>query len=86
MKSLAALLLLVATAHGQQVTFYKHLAPILYKECATGHRPGESAPFSLLTYEDARKVPHNWRKLRPAATCRLGSPRPATWSFLKSAG
>ena len=30
-------------------------APILYKECATCHRPGESAPFSLLTYEDARK-------------------------------
>ena len=42
MKTLAApLLLVVATAYGQQqapVTFYKHLAPILYKECAPHFR------------------------------------------------
>src|SRR5258708_6209610 len=54
MKTLAALLI-AASAYGEQVTFYQHLAPILYKECATCHRPGESGPFSLLTYEDARK-------------------------------
>ena len=36
-------------------TFNKDIAPILYRNCATCHRPGEVAPFSLLTYADAAK-------------------------------
>lgn len=35
-------------------TFTKDVAPILYKNCAGCHRPGEIAPMPLLTYEDAR--------------------------------
>ena len=35
-------------------TFSKDVAPILYKNCATCHRPGETAPMSLLTYQEAR--------------------------------
>src|SRR5579863_10762921 len=35
-------------------TFSTDVAPILYKNCATCHRPGEIAPMSLLTYEQAR--------------------------------
>jgi hypothetical protein len=35
-------------------TFSSDVAPILYKNCATCHRPGEIAPMSLLTYEQAR--------------------------------
>jgi hypothetical protein len=35
-------------------TFAKDVAPIIYKHCASCHRPGEIAPMSLLTYEDAR--------------------------------
>jgi tetratricopeptide (TPR) repeat protein len=37
------------------VTFNRDVAPILYQNCSTCHRPGESAPFSLLTYDDARQ-------------------------------
>jgi mono/diheme cytochrome c family protein len=37
------------------VTYTKHVAPILWKNCATCHRPGEVGPFSLLTYQDAAK-------------------------------
>jgi tetratricopeptide (TPR) repeat protein len=37
------------------VTFYQHIAPIVYKDCAPCHRPGESAPFSLLTYDDVKR-------------------------------
>jgi tetratricopeptide (TPR) repeat protein/mono/diheme cytochrome c family protein len=37
------------------VTYSKHIAPILSENCATCHRPNGSAPFELLTYEDARK-------------------------------
>ena len=36
-------------------TFNKDIAPILYQHCAICHRPGEVAPFSLLTYQDASK-------------------------------
>ncbi len=36
-------------------TFNQHLAPILYEYCAACHHPGGSAPFSLLTYQDAKK-------------------------------
>src|SRR5262245_10263958 len=36
-------------------TFNKEVAPILFQNCAACHRPGEGAPFSLLTYEDAKK-------------------------------
>jgi hypothetical protein len=35
-------------------TFARDVAPILYKNCTSCHRPGEIAPMSLLTYEDAR--------------------------------
>jgi cytochrome c553 len=35
-------------------TFAKDVAPIMYNKCATCHRPGEVAPMSLMSYEDAR--------------------------------
>src|SRR4030095_2087808 len=35
-------------------TFAKDVAPIMFNKCATCHRPGEVAPMSLLSYEDAR--------------------------------
>lgn len=38
-----------------EVTFNKHVAPIVFKQCAGCHRPGEVAPFSLLTYRDVQK-------------------------------
>ncbi len=37
-----------------KVTFAHDVAPILYTKCAGCHREGEVAPFSLLSYEDAR--------------------------------
>ena len=37
-------------------TYTKDVAPILFKNCTSCHRPGEIAPMSLLTYDDAR--PH----------------------------
>ena len=39
---------------GRQVTFAEDVAPILYENCASCHRPGSIAPMSLLTYESAR--------------------------------
>ncbi len=52
-----ALSLFTATAlkAATPVTFTENIAPIILQNCATCHRPGEAAPFSLLTYEDVRK-------------------------------
>jgi mono/diheme cytochrome c family protein len=36
-------------------TFDKDIAPMVFKNCAVCHRPGEVAPFSLLTYGDVSK-------------------------------
>jgi mono/diheme cytochrome c family protein len=42
-------------APSSAVTFSESIAPILYENCVTCHRPGEAAPFSLISYDDARK-------------------------------
>jgi hypothetical protein len=36
------------------VTFTKDVAPIIQKNCQGCHRPGEAAPFSMLTYAETR--------------------------------
>jgi mono/diheme cytochrome c family protein len=36
-------------------TFAADIAPIVYANCATCHRPGQAAPFSLLSYEDVKR-------------------------------
>ena len=43
-----------ASAPASVPTFSKDIAPILYNNCVTCHRPGEIAPMSLLTYNDAK--------------------------------
>jgi len=45
---------LAAAAPVPGPTFYKDVLPILQKNCQTCHRPGEAAPMSLLTYQNAR--------------------------------
>lgn len=45
-------------AHGSKgaaaATFNKDIAPIFFKSCAECHRPGEAAPFSVLSYKETR--------------------------------
>src|SRR5580765_6557103 len=35
-------------------TFSETVAPIVYANCVTCHRPGEVAPMSLMSYQEAR--------------------------------
>ncbi len=44
-----------ALAQPATVTFNKNIAPIVFTQCAPCHRPGESAPFSFLSYQDVKK-------------------------------
>jgi len=37
-----------------EVTYHGAIAALFYRACAECHRPGQVAPFSLLSYEDAR--------------------------------
>ena len=41
-------------AEAPRVTFTKDVAPILHANCVRCHRPGQVAPMSLLTFEEAR--------------------------------
>ena len=50
----AVLVTAAVGAPAAKVTFTKDVAPIFYKSCAECHRPGEIAPMSLLSYQDAR--------------------------------
>lgn len=44
-----------ASAVNSHITFSRDIAPIIFQNCSRCHRPGESGPFPLLTYEDVRK-------------------------------
>jgi hypothetical protein len=59
MSNLFPLILTVVVAapngEAEPVTYSKHVAPLLWENCANCHRPGEVGPFSLLTYQDAAK-------------------------------
>ncbi len=52
--SLAVGVAAMAATDTPRVTFSKDVAPILQKNCQGCHRPGEPAPMSLLTYQQAR--------------------------------
>jgi Tfp pilus assembly protein PilF/mono/diheme cytochrome c family protein len=39
----------------ERVTFNRDVAPVVFGQCSTCHRPGESGPFPLLTYADVKK-------------------------------
>ena len=53
MRSLALIIAPLCVA--APVTFNKQIAPIVYNNCSSCHRPGEAAPFSLLSYQDVAK-------------------------------
>lgn len=44
-----------AAALPEHPTYASDIAAILFKNCASCHRPGEAGPFPLLTYADASK-------------------------------
>src|SRR5262245_53921572 len=48
---------------GKELTYAKHVAPVVQKRCQECHRPGEIGPFSLLTYDDVKK---RTRRIREA--------------------
>jgi Tfp pilus assembly protein PilF/mono/diheme cytochrome c family protein len=43
-----------STAPQTQVTFNRDIAPIVFRNCAQCHHPGEAGPFPLLSYADVK--------------------------------
>ena len=66
-----------------EVTFTKDIAPILQRSCQNCHRPGQVAPMSLLTYEDARPWARSM-KARTAIRDKAGTMPP--WYIEKNIG
>lgn len=64
MKHFFTLLIAVAVspvafaAEAATPTFDKNIAPIVFDNCVSCHRPGQVAPFPLMTYEQVRKHAH----------------------------
>lgn len=56
------------------VSFNEHIAPIIHRNCTPCHRPGEAAPFSLITYMDVRK---RARMIKKVTGIRYMPPWPA---------
>jgi hypothetical protein len=53
--SVAVILVTARFAAAQEITFAKHVAPIIQQKCQTCHRPNSIAPMSLLTYDNVRE-------------------------------
>jgi len=67
-----------ASAAANAVTFTEDVAPIVFNNCATCHRPGESAPFSLMSFEDVRP---RGRQIAAAVASRRMPPWKAAADF-----
>jgi tetratricopeptide (TPR) repeat protein len=68
-------------AAAQRVTFNRDVAPILFRYCAACHRPGESAPFSLLTYADAKSHARQIAAVTQARIMPPWLPAPGEFKF-----
>ena len=55
-----------------QLGFGHDIAPIIYTNCSPCHRPGEAAPFTLLSYEDVKAH-------APLIAVAVGSRRMPPW-------
>ena len=60
--SLATSTAVVPAQSSDRPTFSRDVAPILYRNCVTCHRPGEIAPMSLITYAQARPYARSIRE------------------------
>ncbi len=66
-----------------RVTFAKNIAPIIFNNCTSCHRPGESAPFSLLNY---RQIKARARQIAEVTLSRFMPPWAPTHGYVEFAG
>lgn len=65
------------------ITFSEHIAPIIHQNCTPCHRPGESGPFPLRTYEEVAK---HARMIQYVTSIGFMPPWPADPNYSQFAG
>jgi len=63
------------------VTFNREIAPIIYQNCSTCHRPGEAAPFSLLSYHDVARKAKTMGKVTASGVMPPWKAEPASYAY-----
>ena len=86
MRFIPALLIALPLAiHGAAatapVTFNQHIAPIIYRNCSSCHRPGEAAPFPLLSYQDVVKKGKTIGKVTASHVMPPWKAEPASYAY-----
>ena len=65
----------------RSVTFNHDIAPIIYQNCSSCDRPGEAAPFSLLSYADAAKKAKTIAKVTHSRLMPPWKAEPASFEY-----
>jgi mono/diheme cytochrome c family protein len=63
------------------VTFNKQIAPIIYQNCSPCHRPGEAAPFSLLSYSNVVRKAKTIAKVTASRSMPPWKAEPASFPY-----
>ncbi|MDB6019824.1 MAG: hypothetical protein JWR19_4313 [Pedosphaera sp.] len=63
------------------LTFNKDIAPIIYRNCAPCHRPGEAAPFALLSFQDVTKKGRTIGKVTASHVMPPWKAEPASYAY-----
>jgi hypothetical protein len=79
--ALAGLVIGSGAASYAAVTFNHDVAPVLYRNCTYCHRPGEAAPFSLLSYRDAEKKGRTIAKVTASRTMPPWKAEAASYAY-----
>ena len=72
---------LCAAPDPAKVTFNRDIAPIIYQNCSVCHRPGEAAPFPLLSYHDAVRKAKTIGKVTESAAMPPWKAAPASYAY-----
>jgi hypothetical protein len=83
MRTLPTILFALApfAAQSASVTFNQQIAPLIYRNCSSCHRPGEAAPFSLLSYEDVARKGKQIGKVTSSHVMPPWKPEPASYPY-----
>src|SRR5258708_3686952 len=68
-------------AASSPVTFNRQIAPIIYQNCSSCHRPGEAAPFALLSYENVAKKGKTIARVTASRLMPPWKAEPVSYSF-----
>jgi hypothetical protein len=75
------ILILPLATQSASVTFNRDIAPIIHRECSACHRPGEAAPFPLLTYNEVAKKAKTIAKVTAARVMPPWKAEPASYAY-----